>query len=45
MVKAELPAELKGGYHERPSPSPVERGRKTCTAPPMATRVAFALNT
>ncbi len=34
-----------GGYQARPWPSPELRGLNTCTAPPMATSVAFALNT
>src|SRR4030042_2590357 len=45
MVKKALAPELNGGYQERPEPSPVERGLKTWTAPPMAANVALALNT
>ncbi len=44
-VKKALAPELKGGYQERPKPSPVERGLKTCTAPPIETSVALALKT
>jgi hypothetical protein len=44
QLNAEEP-EFQGGYQARPMPSPVLLGLNTCTAPPMATSVAFALKT
>jgi hypothetical protein len=44
-VKYVLAPELKGGYHERPRPSPELRGLKTWTAPPMEAMTALALKT